>query len=210
MTARCLFTHLAVLLNCLIPGKSTVLVSELSDSRCLFKISSSTWGPNAQNGCQGLSPFFLYCVVVYLWGNGANKCNLSGNGSHWQAETRASDYRLCDAPWRWNLRPIIKKESEISWRVWLMVALNRRSDSIVSCRDLHHPPPPPPPTPSCGLGPAVYLTVHFREGLTEVKAVGGFEGRDWQGVCAVPLRDVPRGPVPGCAVGRRDRASTVD
>lgn len=69
----------------------------------------------------------------------------------------------------------------------------------------------PPPTTSCGLGPAVYLTVHFREGLTEVKAVGGgVEGRDWQGVCAVPSRDVPCGTVPGCAVGRRDRASTVD
>lgn len=38
----------------------------------------------------------------------------------------------------------------------------------------------------------------------------GFEGRDWQGVCAVPSRDVPCGTVPGCAVGRRDRASAVD
>lgn len=29
------------------------------------------------------------------------------------------------------------------------------------------------PAPSCGLGPAVYLTVHLREGLTKVKPVGG-------------------------------------
>ena len=36
-------------------------------------------------------------VVVYLWGNGANKCKLSGDGPHSRAETRASDYRLCDA-----------------------------------------------------------------------------------------------------------------
>lgn len=28
------------------------------------------------------------------------------------------------------------------------------------------------PAPSCGLGPAVYLTVHLREGLTKVKAAG--------------------------------------
>lgn len=68
------------------------------------------------------------------------------------------------------------------------------------------------PAPSCGLRPAVYLTVHLSEGVTKVKAVGrggGCEG-GWQGVCAVPLRDVPCGTVPGCAVGRRDRASPVD
>lgn len=29
------------------------------------------------------------------------------------------------------------------------------------------------PAPSCGLRPAVYLTVHLREGLTKVKPVGG-------------------------------------
>lgn len=63
------------------------------------------------------------------------------------------------------------------------------------------------PTPPCGLGPAVYLTVHLREGLTKVKVV---VVGVWQGVCAVPLRDVPRGTVPGCAVGRRDRASPAD
>ncbi len=64
------------------------------------------------------------------------------------------------------------------------------------------------PAPSCGLRPAVYLTVHLSEGVTKVKAVGAEGG--WQGVCAVPLRDVPCGTVPGCAVGRRDRASPVD
>lgn len=36
--------------------------------------------------------------------------------------------------------------------------------------------PPPFPASSCGLGPAVYLTVHLREGLTEVKPVGWGEG----------------------------------
>lgn len=64
------------------------------------------------------------------------------------------------------------------------------------------------PTPSCGLRPAVYLTVHLSEGATKVKPVGGKRG--WQGVCAVPWQDVPCGTVPGCAVGRRDRASPVD
>lgn len=64
------------------------------------------------------------------------------------------------------------------------------------------------PAPSCGLRPAVYLTVHLSEGVTKVKPAGGEGG--WQGVCAVPLRDVPCGTVPGCAVGRRDRASPVD
>lgn len=68
------------------------------------------------------------------------------------------------------------------------------------------------PAPSRGLGPAVYLTVHLSEGVTKVKLVGVGGGADggWQGVCAVPLRDVPCGTVPGCAVGRRDRASPVD
>lgn len=37
-------------------------------------------------------------------------------------------------------------------------------------------PPPSPPTSPCGLGLAVYLTVHLREGLTEVKAVGSSRG----------------------------------
>ena len=64
------------------------------------------------------------------------------------------------------------------------------------------------PAPSCGLRSAVYLTVHLSEGATKVKSVGGKGG--WQGVCAVPWRDVPCGTVPGCAVGRRDRASPVD
>lgn len=51
--------------------------------------------------------------------------------------------------------------------------------------------------PSRGLGPAVYLTVHLREGLTEVKAVGGIQGEGLAGClcCAVagrPLRDSAR------------------
>lgn len=29
------------------------------------------------------------------------------------------------------------------------------------------------PAPSCGLRPAVYLTVHLSEGATKVKTVGG-------------------------------------
>lgn len=51
---------------------------------------------------------------------------------------------------------------------------------------------------SCGLGPAVYLTVHLREGLTEVKAVGGgVRGEGLAGClcCAVagrPSRDSAR------------------
>lgn len=65
-----------------------------------------------------------------------------------------------------------------------------------------------PPAPSCGLRPAVYLTVDLSKGATKVKTVGG-EG-PWQGVCAMPWRDVPCRTVPGCAVGRRDRASPVD
>lgn len=94
-----------------------------------------------------------------------------------------------------------------------MVALNGRGGlaPLFLAANPSSPPSPPHPTPSCGLEPVVYLTVHLREGLTEVKAVGGgVEGRDWQGVCAVPSRAVPCGTVPGCAVGRRDRASAVD
>lgn len=53
------------------------------------------------------------------------------------------------------------------------------------------------PAPSCGLGPAVYLTVHLREGLTKVKAAGETEGGGLAGClrCAVagrPLRDSAR------------------
>lgn len=44
-----------------------------------------------------------------------------------------------------------------------------------------------PPT-SCGLGPAVYLTVHLREGLTEVKAVGGGGSRGGIGRVSVLCR----------------------
>lgn len=47
--------------------------------------------------------------------------------------------------------------------------------SIVSCGpELRHRLPPP--APPCGLRPAVYLTVHLREGLTKVKVVGGVGG----------------------------------
>lgn len=46
------------------------------------------------------------------------------------------------------------------------------------------------PAPSCGLRPAVYLTVHLSEGATKVKPVGGEGG--WQGVYAVPWWDSAR------------------
>lgn len=67
---------------------------------------------------------------------------------------------------------------------------------------LFAPRPTPPQPPSCELGPAVYLTVHLREGLTEVKEVGrgGGEGGRGEGLagclcCAVagcPSRDSAR------------------
>lgn len=53
-----------------------------------------------------------------------------------------------------------------------------RSGGRVHCfcgPELRHQHPPSPPAPPCGLGPAVYLTVHLREGLSKVKVVG----EDW-------------------------------
>lgn len=56
------------------------------------------------------------------------------------------------------------------------------------------------PAPSCGLRPAVYLTVHLSEGVTKVKPAGGEEGEGGGRLagclrCAVagrPLRDSAR------------------
>lgn len=64
------------------------------------------------------------------------------------------------------------------------------------------------PAPSCGLRPAAYLTVHLSEGVTKVKLVGprGVGRVSVLCRCGTSLC----GTVPGCAVGRRDRASPVD
>lgn len=48
------------------------------------------------------------------------------------------------------------------------------------------------PTLACGFRPAVYLTVHLREGLTKVKRKGGLAGCLRRAAAGRPLRDSAR------------------
>lgn len=70
--------------------------------------------------------------------------------------------------------------------------------------------PPLPPHLTMWIRTRRLFNSSFERRVDRGESSGEFEGRDWQGVCAVPSRDVPCGTVPGRAVGRRDRASTVD
>lgn len=114
-----------------------------------------------------------------LFGNGTLRCDLGDGGPCLQAPQLGALRHVLQITVSVKMKSIIKKESEISWRVWLMAALN--GGVLLYCFSwtvLPRTPPLPPPLPptpasSCGLGPAVYLTVHLREGLTEVKPMGG-------------------------------------
>lgn len=159
------------------------------------------------------SPYAIFSVVVYLfiW-----EWHPPLRPRPWRAvlagiaKTRAPDYRLCEDE-------IYNKE-----RKWDLMesmidgSLKRRGPALLFllnslCRELHHPPPPPRFIMRIRAHRLFNSSFERRVDRGEANGGGGgLEGRDWQGVCAVPSRDVPRGTVPGCAVGRRDRASAVD
>lgn len=131
-------------------------------------------------------------------------------GPRWRPETRASDYRLCDGLVTMNSTSNNKERKPDLMESMIDGGFEREggSGSIVSYRELHHLLPPP----IMWIRTRRLFNSSFERRVDrgESSGGGGFEGRDWQGVCAVPSRDVPRGTVPGCAVGRRDRASAVD
>lgn len=90
-----------------------------------------------------------------------------------------------------------------------------RSGGRVHCfcgPELCHQPPSPPRS-SMWIRARRLFNSSFERRVDQGESGGrglGCGGVVWQGVCAVPLRDVPRGTVPGCAAGRRDRASPAD
>lgn len=131
-------------------------------------------------------------------------------GPHSRPETRASDYRLCDyALVTMNSTSNNKERKPDLMESMIDGGFEREggSGSIVSYRELHNLHPPP----IMWIRTRRLFNSSFERRVDRGESSGGgFEGRDWQGVCAVPSRDVPRGTVPGCAVGRRDRASAVD
>lgn len=148
------------------------------------------------------SPYVIISMVVYLfiwewhpplrpWRWWAALAVIAARS----AKTRAPDYRLCEdeiynKERKWDLMESMI-DGSFKWRgpalLFLLNSLATNSS-----------PPPPHLASSCGLGPAVYLTVHLREGLTEVKPMGG--GTRGEGLagclcCAVagrPLRDSAR------------------
>lgn len=161
-------------------------------------------------------PCTIVSVVVYLWGNGSNHCNLGADGLHSQASQLGALRHVLQITVTGMIKSLIKKESEISWRVWLMVALNERGPALLFLLNslAANSTIAPPPCFIMWIRARRLFNSSFERGVDRGEATGGWgwgvKGRDWQGVCAVPLRDVPRGTVPGCAVGRRDRASAVD
>lgn len=130
-------------------------------------------------------------------------------GLHSQPETRASDYRLCDALVTMNSTSNNKERKPDLMESMIDGGFEREGGGQTPLFLTVNSTICTPPIMWIRTRRLFNSSFERRVDRGESSG-GGFEGRDWQGVCAVPSRDVPRGTVPGCAVGRRDRASAVD
>lgn len=143
-------------------------------------------------------PYIIVSVVVYLWGNGSNHCNLGADGLHSQAAQLGALRHVLQITVTVMIKSLIKKESEISWRVWLMVALN--GGVLLYCFSwtvLLRTPPLSPPCFIMWIRARRLFNSSFERRVDRGEATGGVRGEGLAGClcCAVagrPSRDSAR------------------